>query len=384
MIRFFDPARIPANHTEALRDAFSAALDEGRWILGPSVASFEARVAETLSAAACVGVSSGTDALALAYQAVGVRRGSRVICPAYTWLSTATSALRLGAKVELTDVMPCCFSMTPMDATALLGPSTAAIVPVHLFGQVAPLADILDRARAFGVPVIEDAAQAFGATLPNGASAGTVGALGCFSFFPTKNLGGFGDGGMVVSSDLELARRVRSLRAHGVETIAGKLVRGGNHRLDSLQAALLLTNLNRLQADLRARRETAALYRELLLPHADIAVGASICRAESTMPQARVLLPPQCHDHTFNQFVIRVPSVRDSLAEHLRAQGIETKVYYPEPLHLHPALRDQGYARGQLPVAETAAKETLALPIQPGTTREEIAVICDAIRGFLQ
>jgi dTDP-4-amino-4,6-dideoxygalactose transaminase len=366
-VPFFDRTRLDAGVEIELVEVFREVARSGRYILGPEVEAFEAQCAAALGVPHAIGVSSGTDALLVALLSLDVGPGDEVICPAYTFFATAGAIARAGARPVFADILPGTFNLDPGAAAALVTPRTRAIVAVHLFGQCAAMAPILSLAGARGIPVIEDAAQAFGAE-HGGRKAGALGKLGCFSFFPTKNLGGFGDGGLVTTSDPALASRARALRAQGAREKHRHDLVGGNFRLDALQAALLRRMLPRLSDRLRRRRENADRYDALLG-----AAGLPIRLPERS-----------AWGHTFNQYVICVdpPGPRDELRRFLTDRGIGTEVYYPTPLHLQPCFADLEQAEGSLPVAEATARQALALPIFPGLTAAEVAEVAGAIGAF--
>ncbi|XXX75099.1 DegT/DnrJ/EryC1/StrS family aminotransferase [Sorangium sp. So ce134] len=360
-VPFFDRARGDLALEDELTAVFQSVVRSGRYILGPEVDAFESECAAYLGVRHAIGVSSGTDALLAALMALGIGAGDEVVCPAYTFFATAGAVHRTGARPVFADVLPGSFNLDPASLARALTARTRAVIAVHLFGARAPMDELL--AVAGSVPVIEDAAQAFGAE-----RAGAIGLLGCFSFFPTKNLGAFGDGGLVTTDDGDLAERVRSLRAQGARRKHHHTLVGGNFRLDALQAALLRRKLPRLGALLERRRAHAAQYTALL-------GGAALPIA---LPDAGSA------GHTFNQYVIRLgdASLRDPLRAFLAERGIGTEIYYPAPLHLQPCFAPLGPPAGALPVAESAARETLALPIFPELTGDEVARVAAAIRAF--
>jgi len=367
-IPFFDRTRVDAALEPELQKIFSRVVQGGQYILGPEVEAFEAECAGYLGVPHAVGVSSGTDALLVALLALGVGPGDEVICPAFTFVATASAVARTGARPVFADILPDTLNLDPASTAAALTPRTRAILPVHLFGRCAAMEELLAIAAPRGLAVIEDAAQAFGATHA-GRKAGALGTLGCFSFFPTKNLAGFGDGGLVTTADPALAARARALRAQGARQKHRHEVVGGNFRLDALQAALLRAKLPRIGESLAARRAGAARY--------DARLGGA------GLPIA-LPSPPALEEHTFNQYVIRLrdPALRDPLRSFLAARGIGSDVYYPTPLHLQPCFADLRQPEGSLPVAEAAARQVLALPIFPGLSAEEIDRVSEAIAAF--
>lgn len=377
-----DLRRGGAELDEELVAAFRRVLESGRYVLGPEVEGFEAECAAYVGTKHAIGVSSGTDALLVALMALDVGPGDEVICPTYTFFATAGAIWRLGATPVFVDSRPRCFAFDPEAVAMRITKETKAIVAVHLFGQCAAM----DRLRAVAgeVPVVEDAAQALGASW-QGSRAGAMGALGCFSFFPSKNLGGFGDGGLVTTDDDALAARVRRLRVHGAEPKYFHAEVGGNFRLDALQAALLRVKLPRLDEAVRRRRAHARAYTEAFVERGvgAVAGGATCsprCAGRGTAQEARVLLPPACDPgHTYNQYVVRIPGRRDAVREALAERGIGSAVYYPRPLHLQECFASLGHAPGDFPVAERLAEESLALPIFPELTAEERARVVDAV-----
>ena len=367
-------------HKEIL-DAVEGVLQRQMFILGPEVGQLEARVAEYCGARFGVGVSSGTDALLVALMALDIRPGEKVITTAYSFFATAGVIARLNAVPVLVDIDPASYNISPeaLERAWAELPQTdrarvRAVVPVHLFGQCAEMNAILDFGRRTGVPVIEDAAQAIGCAYAPGRQAGTMGLMGCFSFFPTKNLGGIGDGGMVVTDDNATAERLRLLRNHGAKPKYYHKLVGGNFRLDTIQAAVLLVKLPYLDGWTVAREERAQRYRELFEQHGLISNG-------SVAPPAVMRRDPGLCTHIYNQFVVRVRQ-RDALREFLSAQGVGTEIYYPVPFHLQECFADLGYKEGDFPESERTAKETLALPVYPELSAAQQEYVVDTIRKF--
>jgi dTDP-4-amino-4,6-dideoxygalactose transaminase len=347
-----------------MESAVHAVLESGRFIQGPEVVGLEQEVAAYSKTAHGVGVASGTDALLLALKALGVGPGDEVVTTAYSFFASASTIALLGAKPVFCDIEPDTYNLDPAKLEACLTAKTKAVVPVHLFGQCADMPALMALVAKHGIPVLEDAAQAIGSEW-QGRRAGEMGIAGCFSFFPSKNLGGIGDGGMVVSNDEALADRVKLLREHGARPKYHHHVLGQNSRLDAIQAAVLRVKLRHLEAWHVGRQKNAALYRELL---AGTNVGLPVAR-----PEAR---------HIYNQFVIRTPK-RDALKQHLTECGIGTEVYYPRPLHLQECFGALGHREGDFPISEAAARETLALPIYPELTPEQIAYVAARIHDSL-
>ena len=352
---------------DQVRAAIDRVCDDQYFILGPEVDAFESEACAVLGVTHSVGCSSGTDALLLALMALGVGPGDEVVIPTFTFFATAGVVTRLGARPVFVDVGPIDYCMDPDQVAREVTDRTKAVIPVHLFGQAADM-DAVRRA-ANGVPVVEDCAQAWGAT-HDGRQVGGIGDLGAFSFFPTKNLGGFGDGGLVTTHDPQMASVLKELRMHGQ---AGPYLHprvGGNFRLDALQAAVLRVKLPCVAAWIDARRANAERYRQLFT-----AAGL----------EERVQLPVavEGRGHTYNQFVVRVKR-RDELLGHLRERGIGASVYYPLSLHLQPCFASLGYREGQFQNAEKASREVLALPIFPELTEDEQAEVIDAIVVFYE
>ena len=343
-------------------------LRDQYFILGPTVESLEEEIADYCGVAHGVGVSSGTDALLVALMALGVGPGDEVVTSAYTFFATAGSIHRTGAKPVFADIDPETFNICPRSLEAALTERAKAIVPVHLYGQCVDLQPVLAIAEARGLPVIEDAAQALGAKW-EGREAGSIGLAGCLSFFPTKNLGGFGDGGMIVTGDQAFADKARLLRNHGAESRYYHRMVGGNFRLDALQALVLSKKLPYLEGWLQARRNAAQRYDRLFSESGLVESG------KATLPRELV------GRHTFNQYVVRVPD-RDKLQEFLSGRGIATSIYYPVPLHLQECFAELGYQKGSLPESERAAEETLALPICPAIEEEAQEYVVKTIEEF--
>jgi dTDP-4-amino-4,6-dideoxygalactose transaminase len=333
---------------EEILSAITRVCDSQRFIMGPEIAALEEELARLIGVRHAVAVSSGTDALLLALMALGIKPGDEVVTTTYSFFATAGSIVRLGARPVLVDVDPSTFNIEPDRVAEAITPRTKAIVPVHLFGLSADLDPILDVAKRAGVAVVEDAAQAIGATYQS-RRVGGFGAFGCFSFFPSKNLGAFGDAGLLTCDVSEFAARARILRTHGMEPKYYHHVVGGNFRMDALQAAVLRVKASHLSAWTEARRLNASRY-------------ARLFREAGLTEQVALPVEPQGRRHVFNQFAIRVPD-RDGLKRHLETCGIGCEVYYPLPFHMQPCFADLGYRQGQFPHAERAANESLAIPI---------------------
>jgi dTDP-4-amino-4,6-dideoxygalactose transaminase len=352
-----------------IRDEMLAAMtriaDSQRFIGGPEVEAFEREMAADIGVAHAVGLSSGTDALLVALMALGIGPGDEVITPTFSFFATAGCVSRVGATPRLVDIDPVTFNIDPAAVAAVITPRTRAIIPVHLYGQCAEMDPILEQARRRGIAVIEDAAQAIGATY-KGRQAGAMGTAGCFSFFPSKNLGAFGDGGLLTTDDAALAREVRLLRSHGAEPKYLHKRIGGNFRLDALQAAVLRVKRPHLGAWSKARRRNADRY-DRLFAERDAAVGLP-----ARAPERR---------HIFNQYVVRVAD-RDRVRAGLDARGIGNEVYYPVPFHMQECFAPLGYRQGDFPAAEAAAAEVLALPIYgelaEAQQAEVVAALCSS------
>jgi dTDP-4-amino-4,6-dideoxygalactose transaminase len=356
---------------DEIRTAIERVLASQHFIMGPEVAAFEDEVAGYLGCARALGVSSGTDALLAALMALDVGPGDRVVTSTFTFFATAGAVHRLGATPVFVDIEPDTFNLDPACLADVDPAGVKAIIPVHLYGRCARMGPITDWARAHGAAVIEDAAQAIGAEAA-GRRAGTLGDMACFSFFPSKNLGALGDGGMITTDDPELGERLAILRVHGARPKYHHHVVGGNFRLDAIQAAVLRVKLRHLDDWNGGRRAAAARFDDLL-------TGAGLVGGQGPV----LALPaPDSGDHqVFHQYVIRVGD-RDALADHLKALGIGTAVYYPVPLHLQACFADLGYRPGDLPVSEQAAGEVLALPMFPELTDDQQRRVVDAIAAF--
>lgn len=351
---------------EALQ-AVEEVLESQHFILGPVVEKLEQEIAHYLGARFAVGCASGSDALLLALMALGVGPGDEVITTPFTFGATAGSIARLGAKPVFVDIDRETYNINVKQIEAAITPRTRAILPVHLFGLSADMQPIMRLARVHQLPVIEDAAQAIGAWY-HGKSTGTLGTIGCFSFFPSKNLGGAGDGGIMTTNSEELSERLRILRVHGCRKKYEYEMVGMNSRLDAIQAAILRVKLRHLSRWSAARQSNAARYRKLFA-------------AAKLTDRVQLPVEPDGHAHVYNQFVIRVAQ-RDALRERLRRCGIPTEIYYPAPLHTQPAFAHLNYRQGDFPQAEAAAQQTLALPIYPELTEAQQRAVVDAIAGF--
>jgi len=356
---------------DEIRAAVDRVLASQHFIMGPEVAAFEEEVARYLGCARALGVSSGTDALLAALMALDVGPGDRVVTTPFTFFATAGAVDRLGATPVFVDIEPDTFNLDPAALADVDPAGVKAIIPVHLYGRCARMGPINAWAREHGVAVVEDAAQAIGAEAA-GRPAGILGDVACFSFFPSKNLGALGDGGMITTDDPELGERLAILRVHGARPKYHHHVVGGNFRLDAIQAAALRVKLAHLDEWNEGRRVAAARY-DTLMTDAGL-VG----------PDGPILaLPAPDGDdrQVFHQYVLRVRE-RDALADHLKERGIGTAVYYPVPLHLQACFADLGHRPGDMPVAEEAAGQVLALPMFPELTDDQQRRVVDAIAAF--
>jgi dTDP-4-amino-4,6-dideoxygalactose transaminase len=367
----------------AIQSAISELCDSQHFVLGPKVAELESQIASYSHAQHGIGVSSGTDALLLALMALDIGPGDEVITTPYTFFATAGVVARLNARPVFCDIDSATFNISPAAVTAFIetecdhregalvnratGGRIRAMIPVHLYGQMADMDALLALARQYGLAVIEDAAQAIGSELADGRRAGSLGDIGCLSFFPTKNLGAFGDAGMCVTNDVDLAEKLRIRRVHGGEPKYYHSVIGGNFRLDALQAVVLLDKLRFLDDWSQARQTNAAHYGRMF--------EAAGLATQVTTPVAK---PGR---HIYNQYIIRVPR-RDELKAHLACKDIGSEVYYPVSLHAQACFKYLGYAADAFPESNRAAAETLALPIYPELTAEQREFVVATIAEF--
>jgi dTDP-4-amino-4,6-dideoxygalactose transaminase len=352
-----------------LEAAVLKALRETKYILGPEVTDLERDLQTFTGAKHVVTCASGSDALLLALMALDLKAGDEVITSPYTFFATGGSIARLGLKPVFADIALDTYNIDPKLIAEKITPRTKAIMPVHLFGQCAEMPPILELAAQHNLAVIEDAAQAIGATY-QGKQAGTMGTMGCFSFFPSKNLGAAGDGGAVLTNDDALAEKLKILRVHGSKPKYYHHVVGVNSRLDTIQAAILRVKLKYLNNWSNARRKNAERY---------------TARFQSLDAEKLIQLParhPDC-GHIYNQYTIRV-SRRDALREHLQKRGIGTEIYYPVPLHLQKCFESLGHRAGDFPNSERAANESLALPIYAELTAQQIDYVADTVAGFVK
>ena len=355
-----------------LRDEILAAItrvcDSQRFIMGPEIDGLERELCTLLGVPHAIAVSSGSDALLLALMALGIKTGDEVVTTTFSFFATAGAIARVGATPVLVDIDPLTFNLDPAQAAAAITPRTRAILPVHLFGLSADMDAVMAAANRAGIPVVEDAAQAIGSTYKS-KPLGAIGAFGCFSFFPSKNLGAFGDAGLLTTTDGALAERARLLRTHGMKPKYYHHLVGANFRMDALQAAVLRVKAPHLAGWTAGRRANAARYRSLF--------RAAGLESAVTLPAE-----PADRSHIFNQFVIRTPE-RDALKRHLDEQGIGNEIYYPVPFHLQPCFAYLGHRPGDFPHAERAAQESLAIPVYGELTAAQQETVVSAIGQFV-
>ena len=363
---------IPLSYKEVLADVeknINAVIESGYFILGPVVEELEQKIVTYCEAKYAVGVSSGTDALLISLMAAGIKEDDEVITTPFTFFATAGSISRLGAKPVFVDIEPDTFNIDTKQIEENITRKTRAILPVHLYGQCVDMDPVLDLAQKNNLVVIEDAAQAIGSEY-KGRRAGSMGDYGCFSFFPTKNLGGFGDGGMVTMNSEELYEQVKILRVHGSHSKYYHKMIGGNFRLDAIQAAVVLAKLKYLDKWTEKRRANAQTYNRLFK---EMGMTDSLTLPSEVIPH-----------HVYNQYVIRVKDKRDELRSFLGENNISTEIYYPLPLHLQDCYLSLGYKKGNLPESEKAADETIALPIFPELTTDQLEYVVATITHFLK
>lgn len=373
---------------DELREAMDRVAESQHFILGPEVEALEREIAAYSQCEFGVGVSSGSDALLVALMAIDLKPGDEVVMPPYTFFATAGAVARLGGKPVFADIDPLTYNLDPAAIEKVLTNRTRAIIPVHLYGQMADMGPIMELANQHNLHVIEDAAQAIGSEWRT-RRAGSIGHFGCFSFFPSKNLGGFGDGGMVTTNDPELADRLKLLRNHGYRPKYYNKVVGGNFRLDAIQAAVLRVKLKYLDQWTEARQRNAAVYRELF-EKAEMSIPQSYLKSNSDQAATSnlaalsgVVLPTEAPDvrHIYNQFVIR-SGRRNELMAFLKARKIGTEIYYPVPMHMQECFAYLGHQTGNFPASERAADETLALPIYPELSDDMLATVVEAVADF--
>ena len=347
--------------------AIQRVMDSQHFILGPEVESLEREIAAYSQTQFGIACASGSDALLLALMALEAGPGDEIVTTPFTFVATGGAIARLRARPVFVDIDPDTYNIDPKKLQAVITPETKAIMPVHLFGMASDMDPILEIASCRNIPVVEDAAQAIGASY-TGRPVGSIGLCGCFSFFPSKNLGGAGDGGMLTTNDSALADRLRVLRTHGSRTKYDYELIGMNSRLDALQAAILRVKLGHLDTWARARQRKAERYSELFKKRG----LDSLIKLPKTLEK--------CH-HIYNQYVIRVPK-RDQLKAHLKDCGVPSEIYYPLPLHLQRAFAYLGYKPGDLPESEAASREVLALPVFPEMTAEQQNLVVESIASF--
>lgn len=366
-----------ASIRDEINEAVAQVIESQYFILGPEVAALEEEIATYLGCNFGIGVSSGTDALLLALMVLDIQAGDEVIVPSYSFFATAGAVARLGATPVFVDVDPQTYNIDPDQIESRITKRTRAIIPVHLYGQMTDMSLIMELAQAHNLTVIEDAAQAIGSEFRD-TRAGTVGQMGCFSFFPSKNLGAFGDAGMVTTNDPNLNERLRLFRNHGYQPKYFSAVVGGNFRLDAIQAAVLRVKLNHLNNWTSARQHNAQHYRDLfkdaglVIDYSDFRDGKQGIVLPYELPSSR---------HIYNQFVIRCHQ-RDELQSYLKEHQIASEIYYPLPLHLQECFTELGYKIDDFPFSEQAATETLALPIYPELDESAQSRIVNVIVQF--
>jgi dTDP-4-amino-4,6-dideoxygalactose transaminase len=363
---------------DEVHTAITRVLDSQQFILGIEVEALEKELAEYCQCKYAFGVSSGTDALLLSLMAIGIQPGDEVITTPYSFFATSGSILRAGGVPVYVDIDPSTFNIQCDQIAAKVTSRTKAILPVHLAGQMANMEPIMEVAKRYSLYVIEDACQAIGATY-NDKPAGSIGDLGCFSFYPSKNLGGYGDSGLVTCNDKELAEKVFMLRNHGQRTKYDNQYVGGNFRMDAIQAAILRVKLNHLDTWTESRRKNAAMYHHLFTQN-DIAVSYN----EFGIANG-IVIPSETGNgrHIYHLYMIRTKN-RDDLAAFLKSRGIASEIYYPIPLHLQECFKEMGYKTGDNPQSERAARETLSLPIYPEMSSEMLNRVVNTIAEFLR
>lgn len=367
-----------------LKSAFERVLRSGQFILGPDVQALEKELAAFTGARHAIGISSGTDAILLALMALDIKAGDEVLCPTYTFFATAGCISRVGAKPVFVDADPVTFNLDVKDARAKISPRTKAIIPVHLFGQCAEMDPVMELAREHKLHVIEDAAQSLGAKY-NGRSAGTIGTFGTYSFFPSKNLGGLGDGGLLVANDDALAEKARLLRTHGSKPKYYHKYVGGNFRLDALQAAFLRVKLPHYNEYTQRRQSNAGFYTERLCKLPGVCLANEVEAAKSA--GAKLILPVALagREHIWNQYTLRVPGKgrRDGLRDFLAAQKIGTEIYYPVPMHKQECFAYAGQG-SSCPIATMLADEALSIPIYPELSAGQREEVLNALISFVK
>jgi len=353
-----------------IMELISEIYDSGWFVGGPHVKQLEASVAEATGAKFAVGCASGSDALLVALLTLGIGEGDRVICPSFTFFATASAITRLGAEPVFVDIDPATFNLDIEKVEQAITPKTKAIIPVHLFGQCADMTAIMELAGRYNLKIVEDCAQSIGAT-HQGQGSGSFGDVGCFSFYPTKNLGGMGDGGMLTTNDQETADRLRLFANHGMKPRYFHQVIGVNSRLDAIQAAILNVKMKHLESYAARRQQNAANYQRLFKQHG---ISEMVSAPSST----------EGNDHVWNQFTIRITGgQRDAVRSQLAEKNVGSEIYYPIPLHQQACFKYLGYSERSLPVTEQAAAEVLALPIFPELTLAEQEYTVESLAEIL-
>lgn len=367
-----------------LDEAIIRVAESQYFIMGPELTEMEKEFQQYLNVKHAWGVSSGTDALLLALMALDIKPGDEVIVPTYSFFATAGVVSRLFATPVFVENDPVTFNIDPKDIEKKITKKTKAIIPVHLFGQSAEMDEIMKIAEAHNLYVIEDAAQAIGTQYKDGRFVGTIGHIGCFSFFPSKNLGGYGDGGLIITNDDKLSEIIRIKRVHGGEPKYYHKVIGGNFRLDALQAAVLRVKLPHLQSWTEKRQQNAKRYNQLFI-EAGLAEETGRTKFDN---KNKVLLPKAVYEnsgvknyHIYNQYKIRVEK-RDALREFMTKHEIGTEIYYPVPFHLQECFADLGYKKGDFPISEFSANTSIALPIYPELTDQQLQYVVSTIKKF--
>ncbi|MHB8578345.1 MAG: DegT/DnrJ/EryC1/StrS family aminotransferase [Ignavibacteriaceae bacterium] len=369
-----------------LDEAIIKVAESQYFILGPEVDSMEKVFCDYLTCKHALGVSSGTDALVIALMAIGIQPGDEVIVPTFSFFATAGVVSRLNATPVFVDINPVTFNIDPKEFEKKITAKTKAVIPVHLYGQSCEMDEIIKIAKKNGLKVIEDGAQAISVQYKDGRNVGTIGDIGCFSFFPSKNLGGYGDGGLVISNDDKLAERLKILRVHGGEPKYYHKIIGGNFRLDAIQAAVIKVKLPYLDGWSQKRRENAEDYNKFF-----IAAGLAEETGKINFNEKnKVLLPKAIYKsdtiknfHIYNQYIIRVEK-RDELRKFLAKNEISTEIYYPVPFHLQECFANLGYKQGDFPLAEMSADTSIALPIYPELSKNQIEFVVRVIKEFTQ
>jgi dTDP-4-amino-4,6-dideoxygalactose transaminase len=371
-----------------INEALLKVAESQYFILGPEVKKLEENISKYINAKYSIGVSSGTDALLIALMAIGISPGDEVILPDYSFFATAGVVSRLNAKPVFADIDEITYNLNPFDVEKRITPKTKAIIPVHLYGQSAEMDELLKIAEKYNLKIIEDCAQAIGTSYKNNKCVGTIGDIGCFSFFPSKNLGCFGDGGIVTTNDDSLAEKFRILRVHGSKPKYYHKIIGGNFRLDEIQASVLNIKLPHLNNWSKKRQENADLYTDLFI-QSGLAEQTGIDKFND---KNKVLLPKAVYKdsngkienyHIYNQYVIKVKE-RDNLRNYLKENEIGTEVYYPVPFHLQECFNILGYKYGDFPVSELSAEKSVALPIYPELSENQIKYVVEKISDFIR